>query len=178
MKQVYEMTREQWDKVLTPVKQENLNNFIINRLLPVMKRKAPGLTPSPSERPRRDPCVVFTRAAGGHRTPEGEGGMGYALVHDHGQLRRRLRRAPTSSTAAATRRWEHMELFRCDPTWTPEDLGGLAGRLPEPSRTNGGTGTTSTRPTSRLTRDEAAHLTPRGAAKVDAAYGKNGTVKY
>jgi hypothetical protein len=174
MKQVYEMTREQWGKVLTPVKQEHLNNFINNRLLPVMKKKGPGLTPRPSERPRHHPRVGFARAAGGHRVPEGEGGLGYALVHHHGQLRRRLRRAPVSSTAAATRRWEYMELSRCDPAWTPGDLGGLVGRLPEPSRTNGGTGTNSTRPTPRLTGDEATQLTPRGAAKVDAAYGKTG----
>ena len=85
--------------------------------------RRPGRPPRPSERPRHHARVRLARAAGRHRAPEGADGLGDALVHHHGQLRRRLRRgrvarpqrvlprrrhgcsAPTSSTAAATRRW-------------------------------------------------------------------------
>ena len=81
-----------------------------------------GRPPRPPERPRHHPRIRLARAAGGHRPPEGADGLEDAVVHYHRQLRRRLRRrssgmaitcssatasvfAPTSSTAAATRRW-------------------------------------------------------------------------
>ena len=84
----------------------------------------PGRPRRPSERPRHHSRVRLARAAGGHRAGEGADGLGDALVHDHRRLRHRLRRgrvarhervhprrrqvcsAPTSSTTAATRRWE------------------------------------------------------------------------
>ena len=48
--------------------------------------------PGPSERPRHHPRLRLTRAAGGHRAPEGADGLGDALVHHHRQLRQGLRR--------------------------------------------------------------------------------------
>ena len=77
--------------------------------------------PRPPQRARHHLRPRLARAAGRHRTAEGEDGLGRTLVHDHRRLRRRLRRrrvarherlpprrvdrssAPTSSTPAATR---------------------------------------------------------------------------
>ena len=51
-----------------------------------------GRPPRPSERPRHHTRVRLARAAGRHRAPEDADGLEDALVHDHRQLRRRLRR--------------------------------------------------------------------------------------
>src|SRR5271167_4956490 len=58
------------------------------RLLPGRRSGGP---PGPSERPRHHPCLRLTRAADGHRAPEGADGLGDALVHHHRRLRRGLR---------------------------------------------------------------------------------------
>jgi Bacterial protein of unknown function (DUF899) len=54
------------------------------RLLPGRRS---GRPPGPSERPRHHSRLRLTRAAGGHRAPEGADGLGDALVHHHRQLR-------------------------------------------------------------------------------------------
>ena len=83
----------------------------------------PGLPPRPPERARHDAGVRLARAAGGHRAPEGADGLGaypwYTITdsfdadfgvdewHGHNVFFRDGDgcSAPTSSTAAATRRW-------------------------------------------------------------------------
>ena len=54
--------------------------------------RRPGRPPGPSERSRHHPRLCLTRAASGHRAPEGTNGLGDALVHHHRRLRRGLRR--------------------------------------------------------------------------------------
>ena len=138
------------------------------RLLP---RGRSGRPPRPSERPRHHARLRLARAAGGHRAPEGADGLGDALVHHHRQLRRRLRRgrvarpqrvlprrrarcsAPTSSTAAATRRWGPPGATSTSRRSAARRRGRTRQRVtPRPRRTSGGTGTTTTTPRPRLTR--------------------------
>ena len=52
----------------------------------------PGRPRRPPERPRHDPRLPLACTSGGHRAAEGANGLGDAVVHSHGQLRRRLRR--------------------------------------------------------------------------------------
>ena len=122
----------------------------------------PGRPPRPSERPRHHARVRLARAAGGHRAREGADGLGDAVVHDDGQLRRRLRRgrvarhervhprrrqacsAPTSSTTAATRRWGAPGATSTSPRSGARRNGRTHPTdTPRPRRTSGGTGTTN-----------------------------------
>jgi predicted dithiol-disulfide oxidoreductase (DUF899 family) len=52
----------------------------------------PGCSAGLSECPRRHPRLCLTRAAGGHRAPEGADGLEVSVVHHHRQLRQGLRR--------------------------------------------------------------------------------------
>ena len=52
----------------------------------------PGLASLASECPRHDPGLRVPRTAVRHRAAEGPDGLDYAVVHDHGQFRRRFRR--------------------------------------------------------------------------------------
>src|SRR5262249_23018112 len=75
---------------------------------------------------------------------------------------------PTSSTAGATRRWGApgaTSMRRRSDARRPGRTRRKATRRPRP--TSGGTGTISTRPSSRLTGDGARRWTPRGAVKPD-----------
>ena len=92
--------------------------------------------------------VRLARAAAGHRAREGADGLGDAVVHDHGRLRRRLRRrrvarhervhprrrprVPHLLHRRPRRRGarEHLELPRHDRARAPGGVGGLAGGLP------------------------------------------------
>ena len=91
------------------------------RLPRLLLRRRPGVAPRAPERTRHHPRVRVPGPAGGDPAAEVRDGLGDALVHDHGRLRRRLRRgrmarhervhprrrrqdltARTSSTAAET----------------------------------------------------------------------------
>ena len=108
----------------------------------------PGRPRRPSERPRHHARVRLAGAAGGHRAREGADGLGDALVHHDGRLRRRLRRGRVARHERVHPRrrprvphllhqqprrrgdGEHLELPRHDCARAPGGVGGLAGGLP------------------------------------------------
>ena len=63
-----------------------------SRLPRLLPGRRSGRPPGPFERPRHHAWLRLTRAAGGHRAPEGADGLGDALVQHHRRLRRGLRR--------------------------------------------------------------------------------------
>ena len=152
------------------------------RLPRLLLRRRPGRAPRPSERPRHHARVRLARAAARHRALEGADGLGDPVVHDHGRLRRRLRRrrvarhqrlrprrrrgssAPTSSTAAATRRWGARGATSTSPRSGARRSGRTRPRATRRRRpTSGGTSTTNMarQPRSRRARHDrhrdAAH---------------------
>ena len=66
-------------------------------------RGRPGRRRRASERARHDARLRFTRAAERHRAVESADGLEDAVVHDHRQLRRRLRRQEWHGTNAFIR---------------------------------------------------------------------------
>ena len=130
----------------------------------------------------RDTTLVFASRAPQADIDRLKARMGWedALVHDHRRLRRRLRRrrvarhervhprrrpacsAPTSSTAAATRRWGAPGATSTSPRSGARRSGRTRPRATRrPRRTSGGTGTTSTATRSDRARRRRAG---RGAA--------------
>ena len=126
-------------------RRERLARARVHRLLdggrPGRSRRAP-------ERPGHHARVRLACPAAGHPACEGADGLGDAVVHADGRLRRRLRRGRVARYERVHPRrrrrvphvlhrrprrrgaGEHLELPRHDRARTPGDVGGLAGRLP------------------------------------------------
>ena len=135
--------------------------------------------PRASERARHHARLCLARAAGRHRAPEGADGLGHALVHDHRQLRRRLRRRRMARPQRVhpRRRPRLPHLLRQQPRRRGDGHASGAtstsrrsavrrrGKtrpraIPRRRPTSGGTGTTTTRPKPLRTQSGSRSPTP------------------
>ena len=144
----------------------------------LLARGRSRLEPRPSERARHDARLCLPRAAGRHRPPQGADGLGGAVVHHHRQLRRRLRRRRVArpQRLLPRRRQGVPHLLHQQPRRRSDgdrldfstrrrsgarSYGRIRPRAtPRPRPTNGGTGTTITKPRRPSIRDGSRCRTP------------------